>query len=215
MKDKLIKIQTDRLQYLIWEEDRFVQLDERRLAKFITNYPDMTQQAREKHFKKWLKKEASIIRCVECGPQLPNAKRKIRTDGRKTTCADADLRLGAQLFLESLELFEPVRTGYWLATDILCGQHSMALRTAEPSFHGVSTISSSSPEVEAILRDMVLAAVPRRSWTGKHWSVRRKAVLDYRTRQYLPLHVQDHTRLKVKYKGGELKIPMPYPADEV
>lgn len=42
MKAKSIMIQTDKLQFFLWENDRFVRLDERRLAKFIPNYLDMT-----------------------------------------------------------------------------------------------------------------------------------------------------------------------------
>lgn len=210
MKTQIIEVITNKQQFFVVENESVALLTEKKLEKYIPNFSDMTLEAREKHFKKWLKNDAYCICCVECGPQLPNARRKVRIDGHRRVCTEDDLRQAAQAFLAASELFDPKRTGYQLIADILCGQHATALRTVELSFHAVSTISSTSPEVEALLNDIVQAAVPRHKWKHKGWNVKRDAVLDYRTEQYLPLHIQDHTRLKVKCKETKLTLPMPY-----
>lgn len=210
MKTQVIEIVTNKQQFFVVENESVALLTEKKLEKYIPNFSDMTLEAREKHFKKWLKNDVYRICCVECGPQLPNTRRKIRIDGHKRISTEDDFRQAAQTFLAVLELFDPQRTGYRLITDILCGQHAMALRTAEPSFHAMSATSSSNPEVESLLCGIVRAVTTIREWKGKNWSVQRGAVLDYRTEQYLPLHIQDHTRLKVKYKETKLTLPMPY-----
>lgn len=210
MKTQIIEVITNKQQFFVVENESVVRLTEKKLEKYIPNFSDMTLEAREKHFKKWLKNDAYCICCVECGPQLPNARRKVRIDGHRRVCTEDDLRQAAQAFLAVSELFDPQGTGYRLIADILCGQHAMALRTAEPSFHAMSAISSSNLEVESLLCSIVRAVTTIREWEGKNWSVKRDAVLDSRTEQYLPLHIQDHTRLKVKCKETKLTLPMPY-----
>lgn len=210
MKIQIAIIETNKLLYFVVTDGVYVPLTEKKLGEFIPNFLDMTLEARERHFKKWLKNKATIVRHVKCGPQLPNTKTKLRIDGCKQAYTSDDFRRAVQTFLATLELFEPKSTGYRLAADILGGQHAMALRAAEPSFHGRSAISSSNSEVESLLCSMVRAVTTIQKWKGKNWNVRRKAVLDYRTKGYLPLHVQDYTRLEVKCKKAKLTIPMPY-----
>ena len=210
-KTKIIKLTVGEPRYFIQEDEIFVPLTERKLAKHIPGFLDMTQAAREKHFKRWLKEEAEIISRVNVDPQLPNAGRRIKIDGHKRKYREGDLRLGAQAFLIGTEMFQPRASIYRVLSDALCGQHGSALHAAESSFHGTTAIQCASPEVETMLRDMVLAVAPKHEWReGGTWTVKREAVLDYRTQGYLPKHIQDHSRLKLKRKKCRLDLPMPY-----
>lgn len=78
MKTQIIEVITNKQQFFVVENESVVRLTEKKLEKYIPNFSDMTLEAREKHFKKWLKNDAYCICCVECGPQLPNARRKVR-----------------------------------------------------------------------------------------------------------------------------------------
>lgn len=190
--------------YLIKEDKHYVSLDERRLAKQIPGYKDMTANARERHFKKWLDSEAKIVCRAELDWQ-PNIHKRDRVpvDG---------LPAGAQTFLSGTQVIQDPSVGYRLFADILMGQHMTALRKTAPSLCAMTSVTSDSPEIEQTLSAIVEAAVPRNHWSGKHCKLKRSAILDYRSPgSVAPLHIQDHSALKLIHKGKrKAKVPFPY-----
>ena len=72
MKAQVIEIVTNKQQLFVVENESVALLTEKKLEKYIPNFSDMTLEAREKHFKKWLKSEQ------ESSAQFKRQKRKRR-----------------------------------------------------------------------------------------------------------------------------------------
>lgn len=190
------------LLYLV-EKGRCILLNEKTLGKLIPQFHNLTLQAKQRELKKWLKTEATVVRRISANQYLPNA--------HKAT-ALKDLRSGALAFLSGANIFEAPIAGYTILAHILCGLHIGALQEAEPGFRSVLSINSNSSEVRALLRSVVLSVVPRRRWEKKHYEIKRESVLDYeKGKSYgLSVHIQDFSRIKVRYKKYKIKAAFPY-----
>lgn len=190
--------------YFIKDGKRYILLDERRLAKEIPGFRDMTIKARKRHFEEWLDNETEIV-CRASLDWMPNIR-------KKDAVPCQELPSAAQIFLSGTRMFGDPAAGYRIVADILCGQHISALRKEAPSFRAVISIISDSQETEALLIAAVQAAVARSKWSGKHCKLRRSAVLDYREPDSIfQRQIQDHSELRIRHKGkGKAKIPYPY-----
>ncbi len=212
MQPKVIILRCDGVpRYFIWDGENYVSLTERILNRQICSFQDFTVEAKEKRFKKWIE-GAEIVCIANISSQLPNARAKIHTNGKKHSPTKDDLRQGVKTLLAFGQLFEEPLPGHLLLADTLCGMHLTALREAEPSFQPRSGITSYRPEIEAALRAFTGAVAPRSHWDGKRCKVKRNAILAYDAAEGMfPAHIQDHSRVKLTPKRAKgLQAPFAY-----
>ena len=188
-------------------------LDEAVLAKCIPGFRSLNERARRKAAKDFL----DSIDVIDCGwipDDLPNRRCPRDKMGRKIARLSADAcRAGVLDFLSIGRLFRTPEPGFDLLADLLGGLWCRALREVESAYQPVAVIDSRAPEIEACLATLVRAVVLRHRWRRKRASIRRKAILDFRTDSLqLPPHVQDFTSLKLRVPGKGCKpLRMPYP----
>lgn len=154
----------------ILKDGSFVLLDEKRLGKLIPKFQNLTVQAKQRELNRWLQKEVDVVRLIEPNLCLPNTGKK------KSTGA---LQSGAQAFLSMTKLFEDRAAGTLLISTILCGFKNTTLRKMEPVFYPILGISSGSLKIKELLISVIQGVAPRRCWKHKHYTIKRKAVLDY------------------------------------
>jgi len=185
------------------EKEGYRSPSDKKIGQFIPQYPNLTVSAKQRQLDHWLNHGAKVVCYVKPKQRLPNAKKEKSKNA---------LRAGAQAFLEGTAIFEAPAAGYTILGDFLKGFHMTALHKAEPSLLCVLSINSGSSTLNEILSSLVEAAVPRRRWSGKHYEVRRDAVLNYRDRSSngIAAHIQDFSRMKVRYKKHEIKTAFPY-----
>ena len=189
-------------------------LDEAVLAKCIPGFRSLNERARRKAAKDFL----DSIDVIDCGwipDDLPNRRCPRDKMGRKIARLSADAcRAGVLDFLSIGRLFRTPEPGFDLLADLLGGLWCRALREVESAYQPVAVIDSRAPEIEACLATLVRAVVLRHRWRRKRASIRRKAILDFRTDSLqLPPHVQDFTSLKLRVPGKgckPLRMPFPY-----
>ncbi len=187
----------------ILKDGSFVLLDEKRLGKLIPKFQNLTVQAKQRELNRWLQKEVDVVRLIEPNLCLPNTGKK-KSNGA--------LQSGAQAFLSMTKLFEDRAAGTLLISTILCGFKNTTLRKMEPVFYPILGISSGSLKIKELLISVIQGVAPRRCWKHKHYTIKRKAVLDYgKISTYnIPAHIQDFSRIKIKYKKHTVKAPFSY-----
>lgn len=191
----------------------YIALDEAVLAKFIPGFKSFNERARQKSAKRFLG-SIDVIDCGRIPDDLPNRRCPRDKMGRKVDRLSADAGRAGVLDLLSIgQLFRSSEPGFDLLADLLGGLWCRALREVESAYQPVAVIDIQSPEIENCLTALVRAAVLRHRWHRKRASIRRKAILDFRTDSLqLPPHIQDFTGLKLRVPGkGHKPLRMPYP----
>ena len=190
----------------------YIPLDEAVLAKYIPGFRSLNERTRRKAAKGFLD-SINVIDCGRIPDSLPNRKRPRDRKGHKTDLPPAAYRAGILDLLSLSQLFRAPESGFDLLADLLGGLWCRALREVESAYQPVAVIDSRAPEIEACLATLVRAVVLRHRWRRKRASIRRKAILDFRTDSLqLPPHVQDFTSLKLRVPGKGCKpLRMPYP----
>lgn len=190
----------------------YATLDEAILAKNIPGFRSLNERARQKATVRFLD-SIDVIDCGRIPDDLPNRKRPRDRNGHKTDLPPAAYRAGILDLLSLSQLFRAPESGFDLLADLLGGMWCRALREVESAYQPVAVIDSRAPEIEACLATLVRAVVLRHRWHRKRASIRRKAILDFRTDSLqLPPHVQDFTSLKLRVPGKGCKpLRMPYP----
>lgn len=193
-------------------EKIYLPLNEATLRRQIPHFADLSERARSKAFQRFLK-ASDVIDCGRIPDDLPNRKRPRDRKGHKTDLPPAAYRAGVLDLLSLSQLFRAPESGFDLLADLLGGLWCRALREVESAYQPVAVIDSRAPEIEACLATLVRAVVLRHRWRRKRASIRRKAILDFRTDSLqLPPHVQDFTGLKLRVPGKGCKpLRMPYP----
>ena len=189
----------------------YATLDEAILAKNIPGFRFLNERARRKAARRFLD-SIDVIDCGRIPDDLPNRKRPRDRKGHKTDLPPAAYRAGVLDLLSLSQLFRAPESGFDLLADLLGGLWCRALREVESAYQPVAVIDSRAPEIEACLATLVRAVVLRHRWRRKRASIRRKAILDFRTDSLqLPPHVQDFTGLKLRVPGKGCKpLRMPY-----
>ena len=78
-KAKIIKFHRGEVtEYFIKTKEDFVPLTDRIIAKYIPRYPDFSDKAKKREWRKWIKSGAEIVREAEVDSCLPNSRRKMR-----------------------------------------------------------------------------------------------------------------------------------------
>ena len=180
-KAKIIKFHRGEVtEYFIKTKEDFVPLTDRIIAKYIPRYPDFSDKAKKREWRKWIKSGAEIVREAEVDSCLPNSRRKMRLgNGQKRRPTREDLAKGAGFLLEGTHLWTDLVSGYYILSTIVAGCHARALRQQFPSLCLMLSLRSDSTETEKILRHIVHAAVPRKKWKGDGCVVRRSPILKY------------------------------------
>ena len=192
-------------------EKIYLPLNEATLRRQIPHFADLSERARSKAFQRFLK-ASDVIDCGRIPDDLPNRKRPRDRNGHKTNLPPAAYRAGVLDLLSMGQLFPSPNPGFDLLADLLGGLWCRALREVESAYQPVAVIDSRAPEIEACLTAMIRAVVLRHRWHRKRASIRRKAILDFRTDGLqLPPHIQDFTGLKLRVPGKGCKpLRMPY-----
>lgn len=183
------------------QQQQYIPLDERYFSKHIPGYANLNEKAREKARIKYLK-GAEIIKQVQVPDRIPNITKGMYKKHPPNVPS----------LLSLCDLFEEMKTGYFLLADILCGAHITSIHKIEPEFRPTLSISSSSSAVAELFAIITKSIFPVIDWTTDSIKFRYKHILDYCTEpQGFPSHVQDFTVGKVKVKGQKkFKFPMPY-----
>lgn len=195
------------------EKEVFVPLDEKKLAKIIPQFQNLTAPAKVRQLKRWLKQDAEVIGHIKVDNFLPNAPKKIKKPGkRKEWPSKNDYREGIRAFLGVIYLFPEPNAGILIISNILSGLHATALQKSSPGFHPVVAVTSNGWEIKSILTSIVLAAVPRNQWSDKHYQIKRTPILDYDDKSScgFSAQIQDFSKIKVRYKGYKFKTVAPY-----
>ena len=189
----------------------YIPLDEAVLARHIPHFRTLNERARRKAAEHFLD-SIDVIDCGRIPDDLPNRKRPRDRNGHKTNLPPAAYRAGVLDLLSMGPLFPSPNPGFDLLADLLGGLWCRALREVESAYQPVAVIDSRAPEIEACLTAMIRAVVLRHRWHRKRASIRRKAILDFRTDGLqLPPHIQDFTGLKLRVPGKGCKpLRMPY-----
>lgn len=196
------------------ESKTYIPLTEQHLIGAIPGFRDLNEAARKKALSRYLK-SAGVVPCGRVPAKLPNCKPYLDEFGKECAPPEATLREGAHTLLSIGTLFQNPEASWDLVATLLGGAWCTALRTVEPDYHPVLSISSAASLIEDCLRAIVRAAVNRKKWRKKRARIHREAVLDFRTNsQALPHRIQDFTSLKLRVRQEGLKpLRLPYPYD--
>lgn len=206
----LVKVKClDYIIYFIWDEkkEQFESLSESHLSRASPGYTRLNEAARKKEYDSFIQ-NSNVITTVKIPLWQPN------TLGKPWEKKSLEVQQGAtRSLLDIGRLFESSKPGYQLLADLLCGMHCRSLRCAEPSFHPVTSINSTSPEVLDALKAIIKASVRVSKWQPRsRLTIRLKAILDYRVGPgEWPRHIQDFAQTVCHVKGyKKLKFPPTY-----
>lgn len=187
--------------WFIWLETKqgFQFLDERLIAKHITNYRNLNEKAREKTLYRFLD-ECELVVDAKASLYLPNARYRYRNDmSIKQDFSDEEIAQAIHVFLSLTELFESARTNYMLVSYVLAGLHSSSIRRAAPDVRFAVSIPGRSDEVAHIFSTITEAIVNKHRWKGKHCKLKREAVLKCQSfSTYIGKHLQDFSSIRIK-----------------
>ncbi len=170
----------DVTEYFIKTKEGFIPLTDRIMAKYIPRFPDLSDKAKKREWKKWIESGAEIVREAETDPYLPNSRRKMRLgNGQKLYPTAEDLAKGAASLFAIAHLWADLIPGYHILGTIVTGCHARVLRQQLPSLCLMVRVRSDNAEMEKILRLIAHAAVPRKTWRCKGCSIRRNPILEY------------------------------------
>lgn len=146
--------------YFLWDTKvkRFIRLSESHLSKMIPGYTLLNEKARKRELDSFIKC-SEIIKKINLPAWLPNAPSKPslwRKASKRTSSAHAFLAIG--------NIFESSKASYRFMADMLCAPHCESLREAEPSFSPTIAAFSDSPEIHAILKQLVKSLVLKSKW---------------------------------------------------
>ena len=194
------------------EKPCWVPLDESFFRKKITYFSQLHEAARDKQVKRLIE-EGNVIAKVKLPFDLPPAQRRIqRPEGYRERYNNTDLQTGALVSLRVLDLFESVETGAILLANLLGGLRATALQKQEPDFRAAVALDTPSSEAEKLLIDLLQTTSNKTRWRSKHYTARRKLVLDYGKASFgFSRHIQDFSSVCFPIKGhAKLKVPMSY-----
>ena len=207
---KIIRVLTDSGQpiFLIEEASRYIPLPDDFWRRKIPNYRYLTENGRQKQQKKLLKTADVKTVCAEA--DQPPAWRKIHNDDGKHTPTAMDCRQGVEALMSLLDVFPTPEAGAMLLATLLMGLRAADLKQCEPSLRPCVAFRG-PPQLEPAVKRLIKSILPRKQWDGKHFSFRRKRVIDLNK----PLSLVDISRVKIRVeKLKSVWLPLP-PEDAV
>ena len=190
----------------------WVPLDESFFRKKIPYFSQLHEAARSKQVKRLIE-EGNIISKVKLPSDLPPAKKWVqRPEGYRERYNNTDLQTGALVSLRVLDLFGSVETGAILLANLLGGLRATALQKQEPDFRAAVALDTPSSEAEKLLIDLLRTTSNKTRWRSRHYTARRKLVLNYAKASYgFSRHIQDFSTVCFPIKEHtKLKVPMSY-----
>lgn len=196
-KTKIIKFYDgEREKIWVYDERRgcYDLLNDSFLQKAIPEFKQFNEQARVKKARAFMK-NAKVIRKAHLSWALNNAECSYSVE---------DSKIGTFAILELCNLFEQGKAGCVILSDILCGLRCQALREVEPGFRPALHIPTYDTKLIEIFKTTISAVVTKNKWSGKNCTIKRAAVLDYRTSDLLVgHHIQDFSQIKIRVKKGQ------------
>lgn len=189
--------------FLTEENGRYVPLPDDFWRRKIPNYRYLTGTGRQKQQKKLLK--TVDVKSIRVSTDFPPARKKIRSDNDKRPPTTTDCRQGVAALMSLLDVFPDPEVGAMLLATVLMGLRAADLRNGEPSLRPCVAFRG-PPHLESALKSLFRHILPRKQWEGKHFSVRRKRMVDLNK----PLSLVDISRVKIRVdKLKSIWLPLP------
>lgn len=202
---EIIRVLTDSGQpiLLIEEDDRYVPLPDDFWRREIPTYRYLTSEGKEKQQRKLLKTMG--VKTVRVRADQPPAWRKIHDDDGKHPPTATDCRQGGEALMSLLDVFPDPEAGAMLLATLLMGLRAADLKQCEPSLRPCVAFRG-PPHLEQMVKRLFKSILPRKQWDGKHFSLRRKRVIDLNK----PLSLVDISRVKIRVdKLNSIWLPLP------
>lgn len=161
--------------FLAEEDGRYVPLPENFWASRIHNFRYLTIEGREKRRRKLL--QEMDVKTVRVRADHPPAWWKIRDDGGKHPPTEADCSQGVASLMSLLDVFPTPEAGAMLLATLLMGLRAADLKQCAPSLRPCVAFRG-PPQLESAAKRLFKSILPRKQWDGKHFSIRRKRVID-------------------------------------
>ena len=207
---RIIRVKTGPGQpiFLAEEDGCYVPLPENFWASRIHNFRYLTIEGREKRRRKLL--QEMDVKTVRVRTDQPPAWWKIHDDNGKHPPTAADCSQGVASLMSLLDVFPTPETGAMLLATLLMGLRAADLKQCEPSLRPCVAFRG-PPQLEPAVKRLIKSILPRKQWDGKHFSFRRKRVIDLNK----PLSLVDISRVKIRVeKLKSVWLPLP-PEDAV
>ena len=174
---KIIRVLTDPGQpiFLTEEDGRYIPLPDDFWRRKIPNYRYFTENGRQKQQKKLLKTADVKTVCAEA--DQPPAWRKIHNDDGKHPPTATDCRQGVEALMSLLDVFPTPEAGAMLLATLLMGLRAADLKQCEPSLRPCVAFRG-PPQLERAIKRLFKHILPRKRWDSKHYSIKRKQVVD-------------------------------------
>lgn len=189
--------------FLTEEDGRYVPLPDDFWRRKIPNYRYLTENGRQKQQKKLLK--TADVKTIRVETDQPPTWWKIHDDDGKHPPSVAECRQGAESLLSLLDVFPSTEAGAMLLATVLLGLRAADLRTSEPTLRPCVAFRG-PPQLERAVKRIFKHILPRKRWSCKRFSVRRKRVVDLNE----SLSLVDISRARVriaKLKSTWLSLP--------
>lgn len=161
--------------FLAEEDGRYVPLPENFWAGRIHNFRYLTIEGREKRRRKLL--QEMDVKTVRVRTDQPPAWWKIHDDDGKHPPSVAECRQGAESLLSLLDVFPSTEAGAMLLATVLLGLRAADLKQYEPSLRPCVAFRG-PPQLERAIKRLFKHILPRKRWDSKHYSIKRKQVVD-------------------------------------
>lgn len=190
---EIIRVSTDSGQpiFLTEEDNRYVPLPDDFWRRKTPNYRYLTREGKEKQQRKLLK--TVEVKNVRVRADHPPAWWKIRDDGGKRPPTEADFSRGVASLMSLLDVFPTPEAGAMLLATLLMGLRAADLKQCEPSLRPCVAFRG-PPQLESAAKRLFKSILPRKQWDGKHFSIRRKRVIDLDK----SLSLVDVSRVKIR-----------------
>lgn len=202
---RIIRVKTGLGQpiFLAEEDGRYVPLPENFWASRIHNFRYLTIEGREKRRRKLL--QEMEVKTVRVRTDQPPAWWKIHDDDGKRPPTTTDCQQGVAALMALLDVFPDPETGALLLATLLMGLRAADLKQCEPSLRPCVAFRG-SPHLEQMVKRLFKSILPRKQWDSKHFSLRRKRVIDLNK----PLSLVDISRVKIRVdKLNSIWLPLP------
>ncbi len=174
---EIIRVLTDSGQpvFLTEENGRYVPIPDDFWRRKIPNYRYFTENGRKKHQKKLLKN--ADVKTARAETDQPPAWRKIHDDDGKRPPTTTDCRQGVAALMSLLDVFPDPEVGAMLLATVLMGLRAADLKQCEPSLRPCVAFRG-PPQLERAIKRLFKHILPRKRWDSKHYSIKRKQVVD-------------------------------------
>ena len=161
--------------FLTEEDGRYVPLPENFWAGRIHNFRYLTIEGREKRRRRLLKE--MDVKSIRVQRDQPPAWWKIHDDDGKHPPAEADCCRGVASLMSLLDVFPSTEAGAMLLATVLLGLRAADLKQYEPSLRPCVAFRG-PPQLERAVKRFFKHILPRKRWDSKHYSIKRKQVVD-------------------------------------